>query len=92
MAELATGQALFGKDPFLFHSSFDQIYIFQAGESDIDQLYRIQKCLGPLPAKYMEAMGNNPKFEGLKVSPSMLFFPSKSSICPSFLPFINSKH
>ncbi|CAF1162400.1 unnamed protein product [Adineta ricciae] len=37
-----------------------------AGESDIDQLYRIQKCLGPLPAKYVEAMKSNPKFDGLK--------------------------
>ncbi|CAF1479772.1 unnamed protein product, partial [Rotaria sordida] len=40
-----------------------------AGESDIDQLYRIQKCLGPLPAKYMEAMKTNPKFDGLKFPP-----------------------
>ncbi len=43
------------------------MYIFSAGESDIDQLYRIQKCLGPLPTKYMEVMRSNPKFEGLKV-------------------------
>ncbi|CAF2569022.1 unnamed protein product [Rotaria sp. Silwood2] len=40
-----------------------------AGESDIDQLYRIQKCLGPLPPKYNEAMRTNPKFEGLKFPP-----------------------
>ncbi|CAF2196064.1 unnamed protein product [Rotaria magnacalcarata] len=40
-----------------------------AGESDIDQLYRIQKCLGPLPPKYMEAMKINPKFDGLKFPP-----------------------
>ncbi|CAF0736311.1 unnamed protein product [Didymodactylos carnosus] len=36
------------------------------GESDIDQLYRIQKSLGPLPAKHFEALRSNPKFEGLK--------------------------
>ncbi|CAF0721186.1 unnamed protein product [Didymodactylos carnosus] len=36
------------------------------GESDIDQLYRIQKTLGPLPAKHFEAMRANPKFEGIK--------------------------
>ena len=39
-----------------------------AGESDIDQLYRIQKCLGPLPSSYMEAMRENPKFDGVKVN------------------------
>ncbi len=65
MAELSTGQALFGT---LQNSFFQYFYIFySAGESDIDQLYRIQKCLGPLPPKYMEAMKTNPKFEGLKV-------------------------
>ncbi|CAF0973810.1 unnamed protein product [Rotaria sp. Silwood1] len=40
-----------------------------AGESDIDQLYRIQKCLGSLPAKYMLTMNTNPKFQGLKFPP-----------------------
>ncbi|CAF0816295.1 unnamed protein product [Rotaria sp. Silwood1] len=40
-----------------------------AGESDIDQLYRIQKCLGPLPSKYNEAIKTNPKFDGLKFPP-----------------------
>ncbi|CAF3899012.1 unnamed protein product [Rotaria sordida] len=40
-----------------------------AGESDIDQLYRIQKCLGALPAKYMLTMNTNPKFQGLKFPP-----------------------
>ncbi|CAF0809299.1 unnamed protein product [Adineta ricciae] len=37
-----------------------------AGESDIDQLYRIQKSLGQLPMKYLEDMIRNPKFEGFK--------------------------
>ncbi|CAF2405095.1 unnamed protein product [Rotaria sp. Silwood2] len=40
-----------------------------AGESDIDQLYRIQKCLGPLPTKYTLTMNTNPKFQGLKFPP-----------------------
>lgn len=43
-------------------------FLFLAGESDIDQLYRIQKCLGPLPSNYMEALKSNPKFEGVKVN------------------------
>jgi cyclin-dependent kinase-like len=38
-----------------------------AGESDIDQIYRIQKCLGPLPPKYTEAMKTSPKFANVKV-------------------------
>ena len=68
MAELATGQALFGRDCLVFlNILFDWWNLFSAGESDIDQLYRIQKCLGPLPMKYMDAMKINPKFEGLKV-------------------------
>lgn len=68
MAELATGQALFGIYYYLFFVIFfSKKYIFLAGESDIDQLYRIQKCLGPLPINYLETMKNNPKFEGLKV-------------------------
>jgi hypothetical protein len=53
-----------------------------AGESDIDQLYRIQKCLGPLPPKYMEAMKVNPKFETLKVFKKAFF---KNSITQIFI-------
>jgi hypothetical protein len=48
---------------------------FLAGESDIDQIYRIQKCLGPLPPKYMEAMKASPKFASVKVFP--IFFLSQ---------------
>ncbi len=66
MAELATGQALFGRIYSILIIVIFQIK-YSAGESDIDQLYRIQKCLGPLPPKYMEAMKCNPKFDGLKV-------------------------
>ncbi|XP_028417617.1 cyclin-dependent kinase-like 5 isoform X2 [Dendronephthya gigantea] len=36
------------------------------GESEIDQLYTIQKVLGPLPPDQMEMFRNNPRFKGLK--------------------------
>jgi cyclin-dependent kinase-like len=36
------------------------------GESEIDQLYLIQKTLGPLTAEQMELFQNNPNFAGLK--------------------------
>ncbi|CAB3980727.1 cyclin-dependent kinase-like 5 isoform X2 [Paramuricea clavata] len=36
------------------------------GESEIDQLYTIQKVLGPLPPDQMEMFHNNPRFKGLK--------------------------
>ena len=38
------------------------------GESEIDQLYVIQKILGPLPAYQMNLFHKNPRFSGLKVS------------------------
>ncbi|KAK2168699.1 hypothetical protein LSH36_15g20032 [Paralvinella palmiformis] len=41
------------------------------GESEIDQLYTIQKVLGPLPAYQLDIFYNNPRFNGLK-------FPSAS--------------
>ncbi|CAF3071927.1 unnamed protein product [Rotaria socialis] len=40
-----------------------------AGENDIDQLYRIQQCLGSLPVKYIFTMNTNPKFQGLRFPP-----------------------
>ncbi|KAK7496513.1 hypothetical protein BaRGS_00012165 [Batillaria attramentaria] len=36
------------------------------GESEIDQLYVIQKILGPLPAYQMNLFHKNPRFSGLK--------------------------
>ncbi|XP_070554367.1 cyclin-dependent kinase-like 5 isoform X2 [Ptychodera flava] len=36
------------------------------GESEIDQLYTIQKVLGPLPPDQMDMFRNNPRFSGLK--------------------------
>ena len=37
------------------------------GESEIDQLYVIQKVMGPLPAEQMNMFFTNPRFSGLKV-------------------------
>lgn len=38
------------------------------GESEIDQLYVIQKIVGPLPPDQMNLFYNNARFSGLKVS------------------------
>ena len=38
------------------------------GESEIDQLYMIQKVTGPLPPDQMTLFYNNSRFSGLKVS------------------------
>ena len=37
------------------------------GESEIDQLYTIQKIMGALPPEQMQLFYNNPRFSGLKV-------------------------
>lgn len=37
------------------------------GESEIDQLFTIQKVLGPLPSEQMKLFYNNPRFHGLRV-------------------------
>lgn len=39
------------------------------GESEIDQLFTIQKVLGPLPPEQMKLFYNNPRFHGLRVIP-----------------------
>ncbi|KAM9503514.1 cyclin-dependent kinase-like 5 [Salvelinus alpinus] len=36
------------------------------GESEIDQLFTIQKVLGPLPTEQMKLFYNNPRFHGLR--------------------------
>jgi len=38
-----------------------------AGESEIDQLFTIQKVLGPLPAEQMKLFYSNRRFSGLRV-------------------------
>ena len=37
------------------------------GESEIDQLYTIQKVIGPLPKEQMTMFYNNSRYHGLKV-------------------------
>jgi hypothetical protein len=37
------------------------------GESEIDQLFTIQKVLGPLPSEQMKLFYSNPRFHGLRV-------------------------
>lgn len=46
------------------------------GESELDQLFTIQKVLGPLPPEQMKLFYNNPRFHGLRVVPLL-----KSSVC-----------
>ncbi|KAK2083067.1 Cyclin-dependent kinase-like 5 [Saguinus oedipus] len=47
------------------------------GESEIDQLFTIQKVLGPLPSEQMKLFYSNPRFHGLRRPP--LFKPG----CPT---------
>ncbi|KAL9972041.1 hypothetical protein ACROYT_G018280 [Oculina patagonica] len=42
------------------------------GESEIDQLFTIQKVLGHLPPDQMEMFHNNPRFKGLKFPTSII--------------------
>jgi len=51
------------------------------GESEIDQLFTIQKVLGPLPAEQMKLFYSNPRFHGLRV---------RQSFVPSFLIYSQS--
>ena len=54
-----------------------------AGNSDVDQLFHIMKCLGPLPPRFKDIAESNPLFVGVKV-PWLL-------LC-SFLPPLPSSH
>lgn len=53
------------------------------GESEIDQLFTIQKVLGPLPSEQMKLFYNNPRFHGLRVMflTPILPFPRRFHIC-----------
>ncbi len=42
------------------------------GESEIDQLFTIQKVLGPLPPEQMKLFYSNPRFAGLRVRTCLL--------------------
>lgn len=44
------------------------------GESEIDQLFTIQKVLGPLPAEQMKLFYSNPRFHGLRVREGFVLF------------------
>lgn len=46
------------------------------GESEIDQLFTIQKVLGPLPPEQMKLFYSNPRFAGLRVRTRILVFAS----------------
>lgn len=46
------------------------------GESEIDQLFTIQKVLGPLPPEQMKLFYNNPRFAGLRVRTCLLIHSS----------------
>lgn len=58
------------------------------GESEIDQLFTIQKVLGPLPSEQMKLFYNNPRFHGLRV----MFSPSSTAVSPdlSLFPYLFS--
>lgn len=60
------------------------------GESEIDQLFTIQKVLGPLPPEQMKLFYNNPRFHGLRVT-SLLSCADLLSVlhCFSFIDLIS---
>lgn len=59
------------------------------GDSDIDQIHLVTKCMGPLIDKHQAIMENNPMFLGLKLTqpvthPLKKRFPTWSSLPLSF--------
>ncbi|KAJ7396552.1 Cyclin-dependent kinase-like 5 [Pitangus sulphuratus] len=58
------------------------------GESEIDQLFTIQKVLGPLPAEQMKLFYSNPRFHGLrnllKLDPADRYLTEQCLNHPSF--------
>ncbi|KAJ3358472.1 Cyclin-dependent kinase-like 3 [Allomyces javanicus] len=70
--ELLVGDTEYGKpvDMWAVGCIFSEILTGQPlypGDSDIDQLYRIMKCLGPLTRRHMEIFLKNPLFVGLRI-------------------------
>lgn len=70
--ELLVGDVDYGKavDIWAAGSMFAEILCGQplfAGESDIDQLYQIMKCLGPLTPKHQEIFSKNQIYVGVKL-------------------------
>ena len=71
--ELLTGDTQYGKavDIWAIGCIMGELYDGQPlfpGESEIDQLYIIQRMLGPLTAEQNDLFLQNPRFVGLKVS------------------------
>eukprot|EP00794_Sanderia_malayensis_P007546 gene7546-8383_t len=62
------------------------------GESEIDQLYVIQKMIGPLPPEQMHLFNLNPRFRGLKfpteIKPLTLKSKYQHSLAPDLLEFM----
>ncbi|KAJ0056400.1 hypothetical protein NL108_006915 [Boleophthalmus pectinirostris] len=60
------------------------------GESEIDQLFTIQKVLGPLPAEQMKLFYNNPRFHGIRnlllLNPTERYLTDQSLNHPVFQP------
>ncbi|ORZ34863.1 kinase-like domain-containing protein [Catenaria anguillulae PL171] len=70
--ELLVGDTEYGKpvDMWAVGCIFSEILTGQPlfpGDSDIDQLYRIMKCLGQLTRRHMEIFLKNPLFVGLRL-------------------------
>ncbi|KAI9136473.1 kinase-like domain-containing protein [Paraphysoderma sedebokerense] len=70
--ELLVGDTEYGKavDVWAIGCIFAELLTGQPlfpGDSDIDQLYRIMKCLGPLTRRHMEIFLKNPLFVGLRI-------------------------
>lgn len=60
------------------------------GESEIDQLFTIQKVLGPLPSEQMKLFYNNPRFHGLRVTSFSPILPFPQCFHnPPFLPTLS---
>ncbi|KNC98816.1 CMGC/CDKL protein kinase [Spizellomyces punctatus DAOM BR117] len=70
--ELLVGDTEYGKavDVWATGCIFAEILTGQPlfpGDTDIDQLYRIMKCLGPLTKRHMEVFLKNPLFVGVRI-------------------------
>ncbi|KAL7754453.1 hypothetical protein RI367_000434 [Sorochytrium milnesiophthora] len=96
--ELLVGDTEYGKpvDIWAVGCIFSEILTSQPlfpGDSDIDQLYRIMKSLGPLTRRHMEIFLKNPLFVGLrlpeigKMTPLESKVPGVSSLAFAFLKF-----
>lgn len=68
MGEISDGQPMFpGKRCALALCSCPH-FILITGDSEVDQLYIIQKVLGPLTSDHQELFMSNPRFAGLRFS------------------------